>query len=301
MSADPFAEPRLFLRIVEAGSLRSVAEALATEPSTVGRRLSALEARLGVTLIRRSRVRSRPTEAGWRYYERMRPLLTEIDAAEADIAAARETPRGLLRVTAPVDFGTRFVAPVLRRLQAAHAGLEVDLALGSGFADLAEQGIDAAVRIGRLADSGLIALRLGEVPRVLVAAPAYLAARGRPGAPADLAAHDFVFYRRVRAVPTVTLTGPAGEAVEVPMRGRFTVNGLSAVRALVLDGAGLHVGPRWAFADDLAAGRLTALLPEWRLEAFPLHAVYPPGAWVPAKTRAFVDAMAAAWKAGPGR
>lgn len=283
---------RVFLRVVEAGSLKAAAEQLGTTPSTVSRQLAALEERLGVKLVQRSTRRSKPTDAGARYYEGLRRLADETSALEAEIAESSDTPRGRLSITAPVDFGARFVVPVVEAMIRDAPDLDVELVLGSGFYDLTERNIDVAIRIGRLADSSLVVKRLGRVPRVLVASPKYLARRGTPCAPAELAGHEFVFYARGNPGVPLELEDESGTVHHVRMKGRLTVNSITAIRRLVENGAGIHLGPRWAFEEGLACGRLRALLPGYRLPAPPLHAVYAPSAYVPAKIRVFVDRMA---------
>lgn len=292
-------DERLFLRVVEAGSLKAAAEQLGTDPSTVSRRLASLEARLGVKLLQRSTRRSTPTDAGARYFDGLRRLVDQQEALEAEISGTVDTPRGRLRVTAPVDFGARFVVPVLAELQSQAPALEVELLLGSGFFDLVEKGIDVAIRIGQLRDSALVARKLGVVPRVLVAAPGYLERRGVPRVPADLEAHDFIFYAGSNADAPIELGGPAGDTTTVLVRGRFIVNSISGIRALVEAGRGLHLGPLWAFDEAIAAGRLEALLPDYGLRAYPLQAVYAPSPYVPAKTRAFIELMARRVQAEP--
>lgn len=283
---------QIFLRVVEAGSLKAAAEQLGADPSSVSRKVAALEARLGVKLLARSTRRSTPTEAGALYYEGLRRLLDEQAALEAQVAGEVDIPRGLLRVTAPVDFGALFVAPVLKQMQRDYPRLQVELLLGTRFADLGEEGIDVAVRIGQLPDSSLICRRLGEVPRVLVASRDYLARRGEPRRPRDLAEHEFIFYTRASAQAPIELTGPGGPE-QVPVSGGFTVNSIAAIRELVEAGQGVHLGPVWAFREGLEAGRLLRLLPEWRLPAYPLHALYTSTSFVPAKIRQFIDRMAA--------
>ncbi len=285
---------QLFVRVVEAGSLKAAAEQMGTDPSAVSRKLAALEARLGVKLLNRSTRRSTPTEAGQRYYEGLRRILDAKAALDADISGLVDTPTGRLTLAAPVDFGARFVAPVVASLQENYPDLHVDLRLGSGFADLAEQGIDVAVRIGRLPDSSLIARRLGSVPRVLVASRHYVDKRGQPRTATALAEHDFVFYRPGQRALEVSV---GDQSVQV--QGRVSANSITAVKALVSAGCGLHLGPVWAFEEGLADGTLVSVLDDQALEAFPLHAVYTPSAFVPAKIRAFINAMAAAVKAEP--
>lgn len=278
----------LFLAVIDGGSFRAAASASGLDPSRVSRRIAALEARLGVKLLNRTTRASSPTEAGARYAEGVRRLAQARAALLAEVTGGRDAPRGRLRVAAPVDFGARFVAPVLSEMSAEHAELVVDLRLGSANVDLLAEGIDVAVRIGRLPDSALTARRIGASRRVLVAVPALAA---RVAVPGDLRSIPMVSYR-----PGLTEVPVAfdldGARHEVRMPSRIGVNSMSAVRAMVLAGRGAHLGPDWAFADDVAAGRLTRLLPDAAFAAFPVHALWSPTPFQPAASRAFVAAMA---------
>lgn len=281
---------QIYLRVVEAGSLKVAAEQLGTDPSSISRKVAMLEARLGVKLLQRSTRRSSPTEAGQIYYEGMRRLQDEQAALEAMVAGEADTPKGLLRVTAPLDFGARFVAPVLKDMLQAFPSLNVELVLGSVFEDITAQNIDVAIRIGQLPDSSLICRRLGEIPRVLVASRAYLAQFGTPTTPKSLMDHSFVFYSHRQKQRPIAFLGPNGSE-SIIVSGHFTVNSVTAVKALVEEGMGMHVGPVWAFKESLRSGDLVSVLPEYKLAAFPLHALYTSTAFVPAKVRSFIDAM----------
>lgn len=287
---------QLFLRVVEAGSLKAAAEQVHADPSAVSRKIAALEDRLGVKLLQRSTKRSVPTEAGAQYYEGMRKLLEQQTALEAKIAGTVDKPTGKLRVTAPVDFGAEFVAPVLSDLQEAAEDLKVELLLGSMFSDLVEQNIDVAIRIGRLPDSSLIARRLGAVPRVIVASRGYVEANGEPKTPDEIAAQPFIFYRTEHDNTSVKMTRK-GQQYDVTMSGSFAANSVSAIRKLVAAGKGLHLGPTWVFKEGLADGSIVQMLPEYELDTFPLHAVYVQTSYIPAKVRAFIDLMATSMRA----
>lgn len=282
----------IFLRVVEAGSLRAAAEQLGADPSSVSRKVAALEGRLGVKLLQRSTKRTEPTEVGRTYYEGLRRLADEQAALEASISKAMDRPQGALRVAAPVNFGTRFVAPVLQAMYEDYPALTVELRLGSTFEDLGAQGIDVAIRVGRLSDSSLTCRRLGLVPRVLVASKGYVKRRGLPERPKDLGDHDFIFYNRSSAQSPIELSDDEG-SYSVPVGGRFIVNSITSIQALVEEGQGIHMGPYWAFRDGLADGRLVEILPDYRMEAFPVHALYSSTAFVPAKIRLFIDRMVA--------
>ncbi|WP_428267859.1 LysR family transcriptional regulator [Haliangium sp.] len=296
ITTNSLTELHLFVRIVEAGSLRAAALELGVEPSSVTRRLAALEARLGVTLFRRTRARTTPTDAGQRYYAGLRPLLDQLDALEADVQGTSHEPTGLLRVAAPTDFGARFVAPVLRRLQERYADLRIDLVLGSGFVDLVAQNIDVAIRVGHLPDSNLVATTLADVPRVLVAAPSYLARRGTPETPDQLGEHDFIGWKSTRDRLTVEFE----DGSRVELRCRFAVGSVLAIQGLVAEGVGVHLGPRWAFQEGIDQGRFVALLDAFPVRAYPLRALYASATYMPAKIRHFVDDMRAAVACIPG-
>ncbi|WOE76048.1 LysR family transcriptional regulator [Alterisphingorhabdus coralli] len=287
------ASEQLFLRVVETGSLKAAAEQIGADPSAVSRKIAGLEQRLGVKLLQRSTKRSTPTEAGEQYYRGMRQLVDAQASLEAEVTGMVDTPTGLLRVTAPVDFGARFVTPVLSDLQEDYPDLCVELLLGSSFSDLREQGIDVAVRIGQLPDSSLIARRLGAVPRVLVASPDYLSRHGAPSDPEELSDHRFVFYRPGQRDEKITLQqGDATKSITVS--GSFSANSITAIRALVVAGRGIHLGPHWAFEKEIASGEVVCLFENFQLPAYPLHTLYIAGGFVPAKVRTFIDRMAKA-------
>ncbi|MBD2842562.1 LysR family transcriptional regulator [Erythrobacter rubeus] len=287
------APDQIFIRVVEAGSLRAVAEEMGVDPSSVSRKVSALEDRLQAKLLRRSTKRSVPTEAGLRYYEGVRRLLDERAALEADVAGLIDEPRGRLRIGAPVDFGARFVAPVIADLMRDAPDLDVELVLGSGFDDLTQGGLDAVVRIGTLTDSSLVARKVAVVPRVIVGAASYFEKHGMPSTPADLSGHPFVFYRGGQRRLVLDLQSN-GRKKRAEVTGRVAANSVTAIRQLVLGGAGLHHGPLWALEEDIAVGRVRIALPDWHTPAFPVHVVRLASSYVPAKVREFSDRFAAA-------
>lgn len=202
----------------------------------------------------------------------------------------KDIPKGRLRVAAPTDFGARFVAPVLTDMSAAHRELSVDLRLGSGFADLQAEGIDVAIRIGKLADSALMARRIGTSHRVLVAAPQIAK---KVLSPADLSHINVVSYRTGMTEMRTSVEWE-GMRQDLRMPCRYAVNSMMAVRDAVLAGRGAHLGPLWAFRDDLKAGRVVELLAKARFEPFPIHAVWSPTPFQPAASRMFVQQIAQA-------
>lgn len=290
----------LYCRIVETGSLRAAGAEIGTDPSNVSRRLGGLEDRLGVKLIARSRVRSVPTDAGQRYYDELKALLERMEALEDDVAGAADEPRGLLRVSAPTDFGVQHVSLWLHELAAQAPRLSIDLMVSDRFVDMREAGIDVAIRVGQLSDSEMIARKLGVMQLAIVASPKYLARRGTPADPDELSEHDFVLYSWLAAGANLDLTGPDGKTLRVRCSSRFGVNILSGVARIVEAGGGLHAGPLWYFAEALEAGRLVRVLPDWSPPTYPVHALYAPGSYVPAKVRRFVDLAATRMRATAG-
>ncbi|HTQ47244.1 MAG TPA: LysR family transcriptional regulator [Polyangiaceae bacterium] len=277
---------RLFCRIVETGSLRAAAGETGTDPSSVTRRLMALEQRVGVALVKRSRVRSTPTDAGQRYYVDLKRFLGQLETLEADVGGAAREPRGLLRVAAPSVFGARHVGPWLHELQLAAPLLAIDLLLSDRPLDLVEHGVDLAVRIGALADSSMTVIRLGKMRTAVVAAPAYLARHGTPKEPEDLARHALVLHAGPLQSEEIQLEGPRGRTAHVRCPSRFGVSSILGVLEAVLAGAGINAGPVWLFADAIERGDLVHVLPRWQPPTGTLQAVVPPGRYRPAKVTA---------------
>lgn len=281
-------DDELFLVVVDGGSFRSAAQVAGLDPSRVSRRIAALEAQLGVKLLNRTTRASAPTEAGTRYAEGVRRLNEARAALLAEVTGGQDMPKGRLRVAAPTDFGARFVAPALTEMSEAYPDLSVDLRLGSGFADLLAEGIDVAIRIGKLADSALMARRIGTSHRVLVAAPDIAT---EVLSPEDLSQVSIVSYRTGTTEMRSSFEWE-GMRQELRMPCRYAVNSMTAVREAVLAGRGAHLGPLWAFRQDLMEGRLVELLPKARFEPFPIHAVWSPTPYQPAASRIFVTTMA---------
>lgn len=281
---------RIYLQVVEAGSLKAAAVLLGIEPSSVSRKIAALEKRLEVKLLRRSTQRSTPTELGQKYYDRLRHIVDEQAALEEEIRGGVAQLKGTLRVAAPADFGVQFVVPVIKAMQQQGPGLSVELLLGSHFENLLEQNIDVAVRVGELSDSALYARRLGDNPRVIVASPAYLVRHGTPHTVADLDDHEFILYTPGQRRAPIIFADGRRHSID-NLKARITVNSAAAVRSLVRDGLGLHHGPRWLFRDEIHRGELVTLLPDQPLQAYPVHAVYTSRSYVPFKVKEFIRLM----------
>jgi DNA-binding transcriptional LysR family regulator len=231
------------------------------------------------------------TDDGERYYEDARRLVAEVAEAEGQLRRGEQQLSGWLRVAASAGFGTRVLRPHVHSFLAAHPGVKIDLKLHDGFIDLVEHGIDVAVRIGNLADSTLVARRIGSIRRAVVASKAYVesASLGRPlpQIPEDLKQHSCIVYTELRNRNLWDFTTPDGSTVSVRVEGPLQTNTSEIVRAAVLDDVGIAYSPTWLFQDLIETGEVQVLLPGWQTSPLPLHLVSPPERRHAAKVRAF--------------
>ncbi|MGG5818754.1 LysR family transcriptional regulator [Falsiroseomonas sp. HW251] len=277
-----------FLAVAEAGGLSAAGRRLGRSPPAMSRALAELEARLGVRLADRSTRRFALTDAGRRLAEQARRALGDIEDALREAAGEGREARGRLRLAAPLVFGRRHVAPVVAMFLDAHPAVSVDLVLSDRVIDLVEEGLDLAVRIGRLPDSSLRRRHLGSLRRVLVASPAYLARRGTPSRPDDLAAHDLVVFASQAAPPSWRFAG----GITLQPQARFAVNEAEAAVAAAVEGRGVLQALSYQPAAEIAAGRLVRLLREHEPPPIPVQLVHPAGRFMPARLRAFLDEAA---------
>lgn len=290
-SLDLIAPIRTFVRVVETGSFTAVAAEQNTTQPTISRQIAGLEDHLGTRLLTRTTRALALTDDGRSFYDHALRVLEAVAEAEGVVGRRRGRPSGLLRLATPVVFGRLHVVPRLPAFLARHPEVVVDLIMSDGFADLVEQGIDVAIRVGEVTDPGLIARRIGMVRRVTVATPAYLGRRRPPACPADLADHDCIVYTRLATGSRWTFEGPKGP-VTVDVSGRFKADNSEAVRDGVLGGLGIAVIPAFAFTDEIATGAVQVLLKEFEPRPLPMHAVHPSRRFVPMKVRAIVDYLA---------
>jgi DNA-binding transcriptional LysR family regulator len=264
---DRLDELAIFVRIVDEGSLVRAAARLRRSPPAITRGLAALEDRLGQRLVDRTTRRLAPTEAGRILYDKARALVADYDSATA--VAAGMPVQGVLRITAPVQFGRRHMAPIVGRFLDAHDGVEIELVLNDRNIDLIEEGIDVALRIGPLADSALLARPVGQVRRLWVASPAYLARRGTPRTPADLAGHEALLGTSRGNGEWAFAGGRRGAPAR--LAGRLRVDDVETRLRAARDGRGIAQLLSYQAADDLAAGRLIRLLRDWERPPLPVH------------------------------
>jgi DNA-binding transcriptional LysR family regulator len=288
---DDLNELKTFRAILAEGSLSAAARRLGVTLAVVSKRLSTLEGRAGVRLIHRSTRALSPTEEGARLLADVVHALEAIDAAEGRLAGGRDEPAGVLRVSAPIAFGRRCVAPVLGQLTERYLRLTVVLELDDRLVDLVGEGLDVAIRIGASADSSAVMRKLAENSRILVAAPAYLNRAGRPVTPREAADHAFLRYGA--ALEPWRLRGPNGAAANLAATARLRVDDGDAVHDWAVAGLGIMLKSEVDVAGDLAAGRLERVLPDWDGGQAPIVALYPSAQFVPLKTRVLLDRLAA--------
>lgn len=292
----------LFARVMEAGSFSRAAERLGLPKSTVSRRLAALENRLGERLIVRTTRRLAITDFGQQLLEHARQVAAEVAAVKALAEHRQARPSGRLRISMPSDFATLLLADMLAAFVALHPAVTLELDLSPRRVDLLGEGYDLAVRMGELPDDSLLAARrLADFPAGLYAAPGYLAERGEPLAPDDLAQHDALcLLARNGERSGWTLIRDA-EHWEGHPPGRVGANSPELLIALARAGAGIAAVPDTFTTPDLKAGRLRRVLPDWHLPAHSAWAVFPGRRLMPARTRAFLDMLLAALGAAPAR
>ena len=284
---DKLRSMQVFVRIVEDGSLTAAADSLGMSAPAVVRSLAALEREVGVRLLNRTTRRSSVTDEGREYYERCRRVLIEVEDADASLSARRTEPRGRLRLTAPVTFGRMHVAPVVAAFAAKHPGVDVELLLLDRVVDLVEEGIDAAVRIGALADSSMVALRLGETRRVVCAAPAYLKRAGTPKDPGELIRHRAIQFSGLSAGNDWVFAGRPSR--RVPVRPFLRSNQIDVVLDACSNGLGIAQFLCYQVDSLVKAGRLRRVLGEFEPAPVPIHLVYPNARLLSSNVRAFVD------------
>lgn len=292
----------VFAAVAEAGSFSAAARALGVSKSAVSKQVSQLEATVGARLLQRTTRRLSLTEAGAALLARGQRVLAELDGVETDLGRLGGPPRGLLRLSAPMSFGQRHVAPLLPAFLAAHPGVQVELDLTDRTVDLIGERFDCAVRVGRLPDSTLVARRLAPARRVVCAAPDYLARHGVPRTPEALRRHACLDYTYLAAPGGWPFTS-GSRTRRIAVRGPLSSNNGEALRDAALAGLGIALLPTFIVGDDLRADRLRALLTAYECWDASIFAVYPPTRHVPAKLRAFVDFLAghcgaAPWDAG---
>lgn len=279
---------RLFTRVVDLGSFSRAAMELGIGQPAATKQVARLEKELGARLLHRSTHGVTPTEIGGLYYEKCKLIVLHDEEARSVATLMQSQVQGVLRISTSIAFGLRVLAPMMLAFMRTHPRLMVDLSFDDRYVNLVEQGVDVAIRMGRLADSALGATYLGVSPWVAVAAPAYLRTHGVPEKPADLAAHDALVYSTAQGDAIWHFSEPGKASTSIPVNGRLRSNNLSVLLAAARDGFGVAVLPHYVAGDGLRTGEIVAILGNWQLPSQEVHAVYPSPRLVPAKVQEVV-------------
>jgi DNA-binding transcriptional LysR family regulator len=287
---DRLASMSIFVRVVERGSFAAAAEGSGMTPTMVGNHIRDLERRLDGRLLNRTTRRQSLTELGRRYHAQCVEILALVQSAEVDAREMQASPRGQLRVSCPVLYGTRALVPALARYLDRYPDVQLELSLNDRVVDLAADGFDAAIRVGELPDSGLVARPLRSSARIACASPAYLARHGTPQEPGELARHSCLAFLFASGPEREwRFPRPDGTGVErVLVRGRLDVNGGLALREAALAGLGVILQPELMLKDDIEQGRLVRLFPDWPAPTWPVNVVHLPDAHRTPKLESFI-------------
>jgi DNA-binding transcriptional LysR family regulator len=277
-----------FVETARRGGMSAAARELGVPRARISRQIQTLEQQLGVRLLVRTTRALSLTDAGTLLLESAGEALEKLEDATRQVREAQGIVQGKLRINAPMSFGIRVLAPLLPRFQKAHPGLELLVDLADEFVDPVRGGYDVTLRVAQLEDSSLVARRLCDAPRVLVAAPSYLAERGTPRTPAELATHDCLNYRYLSGGAHWLLARGA-ELVRVDTRGPICANNGDLLMHAAIGGSGIALLPRFIVDDAIERHALRVLMPDWQAPPIAVHAVYPSSRNMPLRTRRFID------------
>jgi len=291
---DRFQSIAAFVSVIENGSFARAAEKLGQSVSAVSRRVAELEEHLDARLLNRTTRRLSLTETGRAFHERAVQLLADLEEAEQGASAGGVTPRGTLKLTAPITYGIRVLAPIVAAFAAKYDQVRVDVDLSDRVVDLVDEGFDLAVRIGEIRSQFLVARRIGATSLVCCAAPSYLERHGTPRTPDDLARHSCLTYEYAATRHQWRFIGADGGDKVVRIGGPLHANNGRMLGALAIEGAGIVCEPDFILAPDLERGALVPILTDWTLPSIAIHAAYPSRRHLSAKVRAFVDFLAGA-------
>ena len=296
----------VFVAAADEGSLSRAARRFGLSASMAGKHVSAIETELNIRLMQRSTRKLSLTDAGRAYYARCKRILEDVDDANREASDEQQTVRGVLRITVPLTFGAMHLGGVVARYLDQHPAVTVEVMLGDRYLDLLGEGIDVAIRIGRLLDSDLIARRLGPCRMVFCAAPDFLRRYGTPTNVEELRRAPRLAFSEAVSAGDWTLTDPRGQTHLIDGPARLAANNTHMLLAATLAGSGVAYGPTFVFGERIAAGDLIALLPDHRTSDLAIHALYPSARNISSKTRRFIDHLIASfggeppWDGAPG-
>lgn len=280
-------EIAIFVKVVEAGSFAKASSQLDMPKSTVSTKVSALEKRLGVTLIRRTTRKLFVTDAGLAYHKQCLQALNQLTLADEQVTQTQSTPQGLLRITAPVELGGALLPSVIEQFQKLYPEVQLEIILSDRTVDLVADGIDLAIRAGDLKDSTLIAKKIGSVYFAPFASPKYIKANGEPKSPKDLQNHQCLQFTPLGS-ESWKLNGAKGSQT-VPLTKKLMMNDLNLVKSLAVSGMGIALMPTFYCYAETGNKKLVRILEDWKSESRPVHFVYAHQAFVPKKLSAFLQ------------
>ncbi|MEH1840655.1 MAG: LysR substrate-binding domain-containing protein [Nostoc sp.] len=285
---DQFELIRSFIVVAQKLSFVEAADGLQIDPSALSRRIRRLEKRLGVRLFNRNTRRVALTEAGVLYLSHCQEVLAKLDQADAIVSHLSTEPRGLLRVTLPVVFGQRHIAPALSEFLNRYPQIDLDLSFTDRFVDVLEESIDVAIRVGQLQDSRLIVRKLASNRRVLCSSPFYLQKYGSPQTPKELEQHSCLNFSRL-ATGNIWHFSHQSQRIAIPIKGRLRADNAEALYQAVLGGCGIALLATYLVGDALKTGQLSTVLDDWKVPTTDVFAVLGVGQYTPSKTQVFVD------------
>ena len=289
----------LFTAAIEDGSLAAAGRRLGMTPAMAGKYVAALEVELGVRLLHRSTRSLSLTDVGRTYFERSKRVLEQMEEADREARNLHGEPRGTLRITAPMTFGALHLGAPVAKFVSSYPEASVEMTLDDRYIDLRESGFEMAVRVGRLADSNLIARQIAPCHMVACASPAYLEKKGHPRSPTDLGAFDLLTYSMSRSPGSWTFTDAAGRVSTPRGTPRLRTNNVQLLQAAALNDGGIAYGPSFVFGSYLETGALRQVLPAYKTSTLPIYVIYPSTRQVTAKVRRFVELLESGFGAEP--
>lgn len=282
-----------FVQSVKFGSFSAAAKHMGISQPAISQQIRSLENELGNRLINRTTRQLNLTEAGERYLVHAQDILERLEEADRSIRSEDDQMTGLLSLGLPSGFSETLLSNFLLDFNTDYPGIVLDISLSDLYADVVQERLDVAIRMGDISDDRLIVRKLGTAQRCLVASPRYLDEKGRPQQPSDLCGHDYLLYKTISTGLQVPFVSPEGENLSVRIRPSMIVNNSAMLRRAALAGRGIVLANRWLIDPYLRSGELELVLPEWRYPPHPVYAVYPSNRFIPLKVRRFVDRLQA--------
>ena len=280
---------RVFCSVIEAGGFAAAADQLGISTSAVSRQVAQLEAHLNVRLLNRTTRRMSPTDEGFAYFERCTQLLADIEETEASVAGEARRPRGRLRLTAPITLGVLRLAPAFAAFSQRYPEITLDIVLSDNVSDFTEEGLDMAVRVGRIGSENVVARHIGETALLIAAAPAYLERAGTPVTPDDLTRHSCFTYAFSATGNHWEFVDGNGDPLSVRIGGPIKANSGMLLAEMAVAGSGVVYGPCFILSPLIERGLLVRLLPDWATRRLPIHVVYPTRRHLSARVQAMTS------------